>query len=82
MFKEIFTESTDPVMAKIAQAIKGESLFDMEAPLKRAGFKTSFLGYSVLKVSKGSNTYMIASEKNAEPGANDIVQDGYVIGKK
>lgn len=82
MFKEMFTESTDPVLTKIAKAIKGENLFDMEAPLKRAGFKTSYLGYSVLQVQKGSSKYWITSEKNAEAGDNDIIQDGYIIGKK
>lgn len=82
MFKELFTESTDPIATKIAAAIKGTDLFSMDKPLKKAGFKTSFLGYSVLKVTKGSSEYWIASEKNATAGTNDIVQDGYVIGKK
>lgn len=79
MFKEIFTESSD--IQKIAQAIKGKSLFSMDAPLKQAGFKTTSMGYSVLKVTKGSKSWYISSEKNADAGPGDIVQDGYVIGE-
>ena len=80
-FTTFLAEGSDTIN-KIAQAIKGTDLFGMEKPLKKAGFKTSFMGYSVLKVTKGSETFYIASEKNAEPGSNDIIQDGYVIGKK
>ena len=78
MFKELFTESGD--IEKIAAAIKGKSLFDMDKPLKKAGFKTTSMGYSAIKVTKGSTSWYIASEKNAEAGKDDIVQDGYVIG--
>ena len=80
MFKEIFTEATD--IENIAKAIKGKSLFDMDKPLKKAGFKTTSMGYSALKVTKGSKSWYIASEKNAEAGDNDIIQDGYIIGEK
>ncbi|MCD6435623.1 MAG: hypothetical protein J7L15_04480 [Clostridiales bacterium] len=78
MSKEI---NEDANLSIIAQAIKGKGLFDMDKPLKQAGFKTTSMGYSAstaLKVTKGSKNYMIAFEKNAEPG--DIVQDGIVIG--
>jgi len=80
MFKEVFTESTDQNLIKIAQAIKGTDLFDMSTPLKKAGFKTKAMGYTALKVTKGKDEYMIASEKNADAGEGDITQDGYVIG--
>ena len=78
MFTELFTEDTN--LTKIAQAVKGKSLFDMDKPLKKAGFKTTSYGYSALKVTKGSNSYMITSTKNADAGDGDITQDGYVIG--
>ncbi|MCD6435626.1 MAG: hypothetical protein J7L15_04495 [Clostridiales bacterium] len=81
MFKELFEEiNEDANLSIIAQAIKGKGLFDMDKPLKQAGFKTTSMGYTALKVTKGSKNYMIASEKNAEPGDGDIVQDGIVIG--
>lgn len=83
MFKEIFEESSineDAVLQTIAKAVKGYGLFDMDKPLKKAGFKTTSMGYSALKVTKGSKSYMIASEKNADAGDSDIVQDGMVIG--
>ncbi len=65
----------------IAKAVKGKSLFDMDKPLKKAGFKTTSMGYTAIKVTKGSNSWYIASEKNAEAGEDDIIQDGYVIGE-
>ena len=77
MFKEIFEDAT---LQAIATAVKGKGLFDMDKPLKKAGFKTTSMGYSALKVTKGSKSYMIASEKNTEAGPGDIVQDGMVIG--
>ncbi len=80
MFKEVFTESTDQNLIKIAQAIKGFSLFDMSKPLKKAGFKTDAMGYRALMVIKGKDEYMIASVENADAGEGDIIQDGYVIG--
>ena len=81
MFKEILEqEIKDTNLQKIAQVVKGLGLFDMDRPLKKAGFKTTSMGYSALKVSKGSKSYMIASEKNAEAGPGDIIQDGMIIG--
>ena len=73
---------TEGDIEKIAQAIKGKGLFDMDKPLKKAGFKTTSMGYRALKVTKGSKTWFIASEKNADAGDNDIIQDGYVIGEQ
>ena len=77
--KYSIVESSD--IQNIAAAIKGKSLFDMDKPLKKAGFKTTSMGYSAIKVTKGSSSWYIASEKNAEAGSDDIVQDGYVIGR-
>lgn len=78
-FKNFISESD---IEKIAKAVKGKGLFDMDKPLKAAGFKTTSMGYSTLKVTKGSKTWYIASEKNAEAGDNDIIQDGFIIGEK
>ena len=65
----------------VANIIKGKSLFDMDKPLKKAGYKTDFMGMGFLKATKKGESFLIASEKNAEAGKGDVVQDGYVIGK-
>ena len=83
-FKELFEAENVEVnegVEDVAKAIKGKSLFDMDKPLKAAGYKTSFMGSRVLKATKKGESFMIASEKNAEAGDGDITQDGYVIGK-
>ena len=78
MFKELF--ESQGMEQEIADIIKGLTLFDMEKPLKKRGFKVVSMGYSVLKATKKGSSYYIASEKNSEAGEGDIVQDGYVIG--
>ena len=80
-FKELFEAEINEGAQDVANIIKGKSLFDMDKPLKKAGYKTSFMGSSVLKATKKGESFMIASEKNAEAGDGDVVQDGYVIGK-
>ncbi len=73
---------SDANLEAIAKAVKGtKGLFSMDKPLKKAGFKTTPMGYSFLKVQKGKDSYMIGSVKNADAGDGDIIQDGYVIGK-
>ena len=83
----IFTESdsknVDANMTKIAQAIKGKTLFDFPSVLKKNKIKAIAMGYTAVKATVKGKDYFIASEKNVEDkGDTYLVQDGYVISPK
>jgi hypothetical protein len=78
----VLKESIDPEVQIVANAVKGVPFLSMRSAIQKLGrgWKFDYFDRMHTITTPKRKTIVITSIKNADPGDDDIIQDGFIIG--